>query len=188
MTAPPWYTKGTVWCAVCIVCLVFVGIALFAGSWASRYALESYTHHTIIDTILVDSPVLPPIPPSPHPPNTRQGPSLSCLPPPPTPHPPPTPSHGQSSPAFDRWRRNYGDDRGSANLHQYFIFCNVTNVEQVLGEGALPVVQEVGPYAYWCALLPPPSTFVARERTEGNLLPYVWTTSGKRGKTSTSPS
>jgi len=110
MTAPPWYTKGTVWCAVCIVCLVFVGIALFAGSWASRYALESYTHHTIIDTILVDSP---------------------------------------SSPAFDRWRRNYGDDRGSANLHQYFIFCNVTNVEQVLGEGALPVVQEVGPYAYW---------------------------------------
>jgi hypothetical protein len=59
----------------------------------------------------------------------------------------------QESSGYDGWRENFGADRGSSNLHQYFYFCNITNVPDVL-QGALPVVQEVGPYYYWYCPVP----------------------------------
>lgn len=55
----------------------------------------------------------------------------------------------KESSGYKGWSENFGADRGSSNLHQYFYFCNITNVADVVNKGALPIVQEVGPYYYW---------------------------------------
>jgi hypothetical protein len=66
------------------------------------------------------------------------------------------PQRLQESSGFKGWSENFGADRGSSNLHQYFYFCNITNVADVVDKGALPIVQEVGPYYYWYASHLPP--------------------------------
>jgi hypothetical protein len=123
-------TKQQVGCTVATVLLILLGIVLFAGSWLARYELQQTTENAILDTIIIDSKV-----------------PLAC--PPPRYLPLSLPQRLQESSGYKGWSENFGADRGSSNLHQYFYFCNITNVADVVNKGALPIVQEVGPYYYW---------------------------------------
>lgn len=52
-------TKLQVGCTVATVLLVLLGLVLFAGSWLARYELQQTTENAILDTIIIDSKVLP---------------------------------------------------------------------------------------------------------------------------------
>jgi len=129
-------TKQQVGCTVATVLLILLGIVLFAGSWLARYELQQTTENAILDTIIIDSKV-----------------PLACYLPPNATCPLSLPQRLQESSGYKGWSENFGADRGSSNLHQYFYFCNITNVADVVNKGALPIVQEVGPYYYWCVHL-----------------------------------
>jgi hypothetical protein len=51
-----------------------------------------------------------------------------------------------NAPGYPTWQSTFSKD--APTLYQSFSFFNVTNLDAVL-QGALPIVEEVGPYVYW---------------------------------------
>jgi len=54
----------------------------------------------------------------------------------------------QNAPNYERWQKTYAPN--APRLYVAANFFNITNLDEVR-KGALPIVEEVGPYVYWCA-------------------------------------